>query len=372
MARDSDPFKWKYAPHTKAKHDILAYYLDGWYPILARWHGRLLFLDGFAGRGRYESGEEGSPLIALRRLLEHRSFNSLMKGREFVFYLIEADEDNAASLEREIQNYKASIHSWPSKVKTVVVNDKFDSRAGAIIKQLREQKKRLAPTFALIDPFGYKGIPMELLADLFSYPRTELLINFMVGNIHRFITRDGQERVMRELFGKDVREVLDGYDGQASRVEYLRSVYVRQLKERVGFEHVQSFTMVNSTGNIVYYLLHGTRHINGVKKMKEAMWRVDPASGHRFSDRLAGQDVLFVPDPDLRPLQSKLLTAYSGCRDIKVSDIETYTIAHTPYRETHVRPVLRTLEQDRKIRVNRPPGKRQFAEGVTIDFPQTP
>jgi hypothetical protein len=38
---------------------------------MAKWNGRIIFLDGFAGPGRYAGGEEGSPLIALRALFLH-------------------------------------------------------------------------------------------------------------------------------------------------------------------------------------------------------------------------------------------------------------------------------------------------------------
>lgn len=368
MPADSDPSMWEYPPHTRAKHDILASYLDGWFPILSRWNGRLLFLDGFAGRGRYKNGAEGSPLVALRRLVDHRHFPR-MGNREFVFYLVAANEDNAASLDREVRAFKEKRVPWPNNVKTHVVNGRFDATATAIIEQLREQKANLAPTFAFIDPFGYSGIPMDLLSDLLAYAHTEVLINFMVGNVQRFISRDGQERAMSELFGMDVRSVLEGYDGQRDRVEYLRDVYARQLQHRAGFDHVQSFAMVNNTGNIGYYLLHGTRHRAGVKLMKNAMWRADPGGTYTFSDRLADEDVLFVLEPDLRPLRNELLKHFAGRRGVTTSDIEWHTLLHTPYREVHVRPVLKQLEGEGLIAAYRPPGKRQYAEGVTLNFP---
>lgn len=368
MSRDADPSKWDSSPHTKAKHDMLAYYLDGWFPIMSSWKGRLLFLDGFAGRGRYNDGSEGSPLVALRRLVEHSHFPR-MRDREFLFYLIEADSDNAESLDQEIDRFKAAHAPWPAKVKTRVINEKFDATATAILDRLREQKANLAPTFAFIDPFGYSGMPMSLLADLMAYPRTEIFVNFMAGHVQRFITRDGQEKAMSDLFGMDVSKVLAGYDGQTDRVEHLRAVYARQLQERAGFDHVQSFAMINETGNVGYHLLHGTRHRAGVKLMKSAMWRVDPGGGYTFSDRLANEDVLFVLDPDLRPLRRELLRRYAGQRSVSAADVEWHTLLHTPYRETHVRPVLRQLEGEGVIHVDRPPGKRQFAEGVTVSFP---
>ena len=66
----------------------------------------------------------------------------------------------------------------------------------------------------------------------------------------------------------------------------------------MGFDYVQSFAMINNTGNIGYYLFHGTRHWKGVKLMKDAMWKIDPGGGFTFSDRMAGQDVFFTPEPD--------------------------------------------------------------------------
>ena len=56
---------WTRDEQTEGKHLLLENYLDGWFPILGRWNGRLLFVDGFSGPGEYEGGKLGSPLIAL-------------------------------------------------------------------------------------------------------------------------------------------------------------------------------------------------------------------------------------------------------------------------------------------------------------------
>src|SRR6266540_7518498 len=72
---DDDPQKWDYRIHTRAKHGILSRYIKAWLAILsydARRSGRpahLTIVDGFAGRGRYNEGEEGSPVI-FRRVAE--------------------------------------------------------------------------------------------------------------------------------------------------------------------------------------------------------------------------------------------------------------------------------------------------------------
>jgi hypothetical protein len=64
---------WEADEHTLAKHGILRAYLQAWLPTMSRCNDRLLLIDGFAGPGRYLGGEDGSPLIMLRTLLDHRS-----------------------------------------------------------------------------------------------------------------------------------------------------------------------------------------------------------------------------------------------------------------------------------------------------------
>lgn len=49
---------WPPDPHTRAKHEILENYLKAWFPILSRWSGRIIYLDGFAGPGIYSRSEE--------------------------------------------------------------------------------------------------------------------------------------------------------------------------------------------------------------------------------------------------------------------------------------------------------------------------
>lgn len=371
--RDSDPDKWACPPHTRAKHDIFARYLDAWYPILASGHSRVLVMDGFAGRGRYTSGEPGSPVIALDRLLNHGHWPR-MRHREFVFLFIEHDPDNVTSLRQVLAEYAADYEqddgAWPPNVKIQVLEATFEQHAQEIVGYLAEQKSRIAPTFAFIDPFGWKGLPMQTIADLLNHPSCEVFVNFMVEKINRFIEHPLQGGNMSELFDLDVDQVLVDYQG-GDRVAHLRDVYVRQLEERANFDHVRWFAMWGPTNRIIYYLIHGTREHRGVEKMKDAMWATDPTGDYSFSDKLAGLDVLFQPEPDLGPLRATLVETYAGGSNIMVNpDLQRWVILHTPYRKPHLTAVLRELEADGVITVGRPPTKRQFSPGVTISVPQ--
>ena len=64
---------WDLESHSRAKHEILKRYLQAWVPILGQSsYSELLYIDGFAGPGRYSKGEDGSPIIALRAALEQK------------------------------------------------------------------------------------------------------------------------------------------------------------------------------------------------------------------------------------------------------------------------------------------------------------
>lgn len=363
-----EPKIWTLEPHTKAKHDLLQYYLGGWFPILSSYNGRIVFIDGFAGPGIYKADEPGSPVIALTTLLEHGHLQRMSKC-EFLFVFCENDQVRVASLQQQIEILKAKYKPFPAHVKIEIVPQAFAETARDILDGLSTgpQKKNLAPTFAFVDPFGFSGVPMDLLRDLLVYDRCELFMNLMVDHINRFATNPKVSRHMDELFGsRDYMDVVDAQPG--TRVQFLHDLYKRKLAEVCGFRYVQSFGMIGNNGHLSYYLMHGTRHIKGASLMKDAMWKIDPGGGCTFSDRMANQDVLFQADPDFRPLRDGLLSSFAG-RTVGIGEIETWVIVDTPYRGAHLRrPVLTPLEKAGVITVQRP-GKSGFPDGTTLTFP---
>lgn len=108
---------WELEPHTAAKHEILRRYLQAWVPILSQGNfPHLVLVDGFAGPGRYSRGEEGSPVIAIKAVIEQpRPIRAKVD-----FHFIELDEGRATHLESEIgrlshqSNVTTTIHGGKS------------------------------------------------------------------------------------------------------------------------------------------------------------------------------------------------------------------------------------------------------------------
>src|SRR5882724_3434509 len=186
---------WPLDTHTSAKHEILKRYLQCWFPILNTYHGRIVYVDGFCGPGRYSKGEPGSPLIAIDVAKSHRK---ALIG-EIVFWFIDEREDRIEHLKSEL----GSI-SVPAHFKVHPESGLFHEKLTRLLDKVDQDKGILAPTFVFIDPFGFAGIPFALVERLLKKTRCEVLITFMVDAINRFLQHPDPKIVnhINELFGR--------------------------------------------------------------------------------------------------------------------------------------------------------------------------
>jgi three-Cys-motif partner protein len=174
---------WKIEAHTRVKHLILRRYLEAWLPVMASQNGRIHFLDGFAGPGQYEEGEKGSPLIALETLILHPHFRKPLNQQEVLLTFIEKDENRAEALKAALAAYEV-----PKWIKVSVLSGEFAPLMRGVLETFEAEGKQLAPTFAFLDPFGFKGIPLDLIGQIARNPSCECFITFMYEEINRFLS----------------------------------------------------------------------------------------------------------------------------------------------------------------------------------------
>lgn len=370
--------RWPIEPHTRTKHLILRRYLDAWLPMMARYNGRILFVDGFAGPGRYTGGEEGSPLIALKALLDHPHFQRVQHDREVVFFFIEREEDRAGALRAELADFSAG-RPIPKWVKFHVLQGEFASIMTTVLDNLEKERKRLAPTFAFVDPFGFKGVPLEIVTRIVRNPRCECLITFMYEYINRFLSHPSPEIQAQydQLFGdREWRHLLEEKD-PSKRRELIVRLYRRQLRDEAGLQYIRTFEMINMGNRTEYFLFFGTNSPDGLSKMKEAMWRADPEQGQVFSDLTeSAQMVLVQPSPDLGLLKSLLRQKFRGRGWVHIDEVTEFVLKETPYSESiHLkRRTLGPMEREKPslVEVRRPLGSRNrpgdYPPGTRLKF----
>ena len=327
MAKRLDTI-WDLEPHTAAKHAILRRYLQAWIPILSSAHQRIVYIDGFAGPGIYSRGEDGSPVIALKSALAHAQ--RISGGMLFLF--VETDPKRKENLERCVSSL-----TLPANFDVRIELGECEEVITRLLDGLDRAHAALAPTFAFLDPFGFSHTSLALVQRLMSHQRCEVLITFMYEEINRFLSQEQMPDNFNGLFGCEAWKECSRLAVPSERKRCLRQLYQSQLEQHARIPYVRSFEMANQRDQTDYFLFFGTRSIDGLRKMKEAMWKVDEAGGYRFSDATdPDQIVLIGTGPDGRDLRQRLTDTYRG-KTASIDELEKFVIEKTPYRETHLR-----------------------------------
>lgn len=329
---------WNIDPHTQAKHEILHRYLQAWFPILASSDRSLLYIDGFCGPGRYLGGEDGSPLVALK------AATAANLQVPVTFWFIDEKKSRIDHLNDEISRLQLPSNFF--------INVHVGNFTESYPKVIKHSSALDSPTFAFIDPFGYKDIPYELVTELLQRKSCEIFVNVMVEFMNRFLeTDDAKVREhIRKAFGTDDCLRIAESAGQ-DRLLQMRNLYESQLRKSANF--VRSFEMSNVSQRTIYYLFFASNHELGHYRMKEAMWKVDPAGEFRFTDRTNRQlNVLGDKVHNTASLLSQLEERFAGEGLVPVEKIKRFVRNETAFLEPHLSEGLKRAELSGSVRVH--------------------
>lgn len=367
----TDSIIWEMDPHTEAKHEILKKYLQAWLPIISRYHGRVVYIDGFAGPGEYVGRKDGSPVIAIKEVGGHK-LRAQMKA-EFKFLFIEKEQDRCEYLKQVLS--KLQIPS-DSKVEFTVECGRFDDVVGGLLDKFEKENTKLAPTFVFIDPFGFSGAPLDLIKRIMANKSCEVLITFMYEDIVRWASLPENAKHLDSLFGSnDWKAIIEDSKLDAQeRLFRLHNLYQSQLEKKAKIQFVHSFMMVNKNNKPDYFLFFGTNHLLGLEKMKEAMWRVDKSGSFQFSDATYDpkQAVLFEPTPNYVRLKKDILAEYKS-KKVKIEDLEIFVVTKTAFLRTHIRKNVldrmdSTASPEIKVSCSKKRSRGTYPPGTNIEF----
>jgi three-Cys-motif partner protein len=357
---------WDADEHTLAKHELLREYLGAWIPIMSRWNKRLLLIDGFAGPGEYTGGEDGSPIVMLKALLKHKSF--IPNGPcTFNFMFVEQDHHRIEHLSGRI----AALGKLPANVQVLPpIEGNFSEEMAALLSRM--EGKQLIPTFAFIDPFGYKDTAVGLTGQILSFPKCEVLIYVPLYKIARFVDEPSQKNVLTSLYGDDRWKAAAAISGMEARQDCLAALFTEALREHT--THVLDFEMFGRTNSSGYSLFFGTSSDEGLGAIKTAMWKVDPEHGRSFKDpKTRGQTGLFTFGPDLGPLLW-LLRGRFRTDPFTIEEADRFVLRETRFRhDGHLRKqTLRPAEDRGELEAWKSDGSRRFAgtypDGTVLRF----
>lgn len=174
------------------KHDLLRRYLAIFAGKTGAKGRGVVYLDGYAGRGRYDNGTPGSAELILR-IAEAQG----RLGIIYHLFFYEADPKSCAALKSVVDEYKArGVQAEASCAEVITGLSGVIAAAQGL------------PLFLFLDPCGL-GIPFPDLTGILSGPRrgtwppTEVLLNFSLEAVRRIaghVTSDTpNEKTMARL-----------------------------------------------------------------------------------------------------------------------------------------------------------------------------
>lgn len=274
------PTLWKLEPATTAKHRLYEAYLNAWFPILLQcsWIEKVTYVDAFAGPGKYEDGEDGSPLFAIRNVLNHKSRLSMNLSRERVTMIfVEARRDRYEHLMGCLTEEFGPLDELPI---TVVV--KHGRAERDLMPLLDAHGAWGSPILAVFDSWGNVSVPWTDVRRIARNPRSEVIVTF---GPNWFSRREEQNPGQLDAVfgGREFWTPSDPNVEPRDRWETWLTTYKSAIK-RAGLKYPLTFRVLPKKSAVPLDLVFGTDNPKGVEAFKQAMWSVDYEEGMRFYD----------------------------------------------------------------------------------------
>lgn len=359
---------------SEIKTKIVSEYFSIWARIMKSKANsdRLAYIDLFAGPGRYTDGSKSTPLKVIEFVL-----SDPILCKKMVLIFNDADPEFVESLVTEckaIPGIERLVH------KPIFSNTQVGDELAELFSKIK-----LVPTFAFIDPWGYKGLSSKLITALVKDWGSDAVFFFNYNRINMGINNEKVEEHMNAIFGEERAEVVRLKLNRLSPPER-ELLIINELAQSLsdnGIKYVLPFRFSKNTRNRTsHYLIFVTKHILGYEMMKNVMWK----NSSEHEDGIASFSFIPVQNTQLsflslfnRPLDdlgNELLKTFSG-RTLTTKGIFRQHHVNTPFVLANYKEALRRLESAGKIATNPPANKRRkykgmitFGENVIVTFPK--
>ena len=329
--------------------------------------GRVAYIDLFAGPGRYRDGAASTPILILQSAIADADL-----CERLVAVFNDKDENNTNSLRETIsalpgiERLKHAPKIWTGEVGDEIVKT-FAS-------------KTLVPTFLFVDPFGYKGLSLQLVNSVLKDWGCDCVFFFNYNRISMGLNNEAVLPHMEALFGSEraasLRERFNTTSlNPMEREAFIVDEMTHALKE-MGGNFVLPFRFRNpSDTRTTHHLFFVTKHFRGYDIMKGIMHdhskKEQGVAKFEYNPADARWPSLFDLLRPLDDLEEMLLNDCAG-NTVKFEALYESHSVGKPYVLKNYREVLCRMEQEKKVTMDRPsPPRRKntLAPDVKITVP---
>lgn len=222
----------------------------------------IAYIDLYSGPGRYRDGKPSTPILVIEQALKDPQLRDRL-----VTIFNDHDQQSVAQLQRELEGIGAHQLRYPP----VLLCSEVDER---LTREL--SRVHFPPALSFIDPWGYKGVSLDLLRALMRTRGSERVLFFNYRRINPATNNPAVEERMRELFGNELamelKRELPGLSAHG-REGFIISKFRDVLRQSVA-RYVLPFRFLNPRGTrTTHHLLFLTNHPLGLGIMKDIMRR---------------------------------------------------------------------------------------------------
>jgi three-Cys-motif partner protein len=360
---------------SAVKSTIVSKYFWAWTKVITsvqnkydRHDKRIAYIDLFAGPGRYEDNTKSTPLLVLEKAIEDQ-----VMAERLVTFFNDRDPKNVQSLQK-------TIHNLPGieklKHQPGIENIEISSALAEKFKQMK-----LIPTLLFVDPWGYKGLSLNLIDSVLKNWGCDCVFFFNYNRINMGLNNSIVKEHMNALFGeKRANELrtkllpLSPHERELTIVEELGQAF-----QVMGYKFVLPFRFKNDEGTRTsHHLIFVSKEFLGYDIMKGIMANASSSTtqgvaSFEYNPADKRMPFLFELARPIDELAEILLRDFAG----KVLSVEQIYKQHSigkPYVLKNYKQILKRLELEGKI-IARPKAserkKDSLVDTVSIAFPNS-
>lgn len=187
---------------SQIKARIVSKYFSAWARVIlnsqkrySQFSQKMAYIDLFAGPGRYDDQSKSTPILVLESILRDPELTDRV-----VTLFNDKDTENVESLKTAI-NQMEGIEQL--KYKPSFYNEEIGDEIAKMFNSAN-----LVPTFFFVDPWGYKGLSLNLVSSIIKDWGCDCVFFFNYNRVNMGINNDAIRTHMTQLFGDEQLDAL--------------------------------------------------------------------------------------------------------------------------------------------------------------------
>ena len=372
------------------KDELLRCYLVPYCAKILSTGNPLLYIDCFAGRGNFDDGNNGSPIIALDIFQNYLQKSPVRSHKNFVTaYFIELNYPE--ELEKNLNPY----YQIEPKLKIFVQAGNYEEQ----IRQILHGKKEMN-LFLYLAPYGVKHLDLNFLGSLsgnHQFRSIEFLLNFNSCGFLRvacqflkinfpdkinwsYLTeydnffdtsRNKSEKMLNRIAGGDYwKEMIRRYYAEGNKSFYdLEEDFTQEYCKRLRnyYSYVLNMPIrIKESHSPKYRMIYATNHPDGAILMANNICK---RKGEMHEMQLRGQQILFSLDyngNDIMEIIKKYLSTIKKPKRLNLIMADFFNTYGVLCNPSEFSGIFKNLEEEGKLEVIRSPAKTKSGKPSTF------